>query len=126
MAKHTVLVVDDEEDLRKVLAIRLNMENYEVTEAASAEEALKITEQKSFDIILLDIIMPGMDGIELYNCLKKRKHLANSGYIFLTALGEREQNQHTDNASGKDYLVIGKPYDSNILLQEIKNRIKTP
>ena len=126
MSKHTILIVDDEEDLRKVLAMRLDMENYDVTEAADAEEALKITEEKSFDVILLDIIMPGMDGIELYDCLKKRKHLANSGYIFLTALGEKEHSQRTQDTSGKDYIVIGKPYDTNILLKEIKTRIKTP
>ena len=70
MSGTRILLVDDEDSLRITLAANLELEGYEVSEAASGEEALELAEQKPFDIVLSDIRMPGMNGVELFRALK--------------------------------------------------------
>lgn len=111
-----ILVIDDEEDIRAVLKGRLERHGYRVFEAACAEEALTLAEKKDFSVIIIDILMPGMDGIELYNALKEMKNFQNTKFIFLTALGEKERSQQIKSARG-NYTVMGKPYDFEKLLK---------
>jgi len=69
--RQLVLVVDDEPLLRKVLKRLLGSENYEVITACDGESAIQLAKEKTPDIILLDIIMPGMDGREVYRMIRK-------------------------------------------------------
>jgi CheY-like chemotaxis protein len=66
-----LLLVDDEEDFRTTLANRLRRRSMDVTEAASGEEAIEIIGKKSFDVAIIDIKMPGIDGIETLNGSRK-------------------------------------------------------
>jgi DNA-binding NtrC family response regulator len=67
-----VLLVDDEESLRITLAANLELEGYEVVEAGSGEEALELAESQAFDLVLSDIKMPGMNGVDLFRALKRK------------------------------------------------------
>ena len=69
--KPRLLVVDDEDDFRKLIAEALKIEGYAVTEARDGEEALKLSRQASFDLALLDIRMPKMDGISMIEAIKE-------------------------------------------------------
>jgi CheY-like chemotaxis protein len=71
-AKNRILVVDDEEALRVVLSAELEGEGYQVTSAADGQEAINILTTKEFDLILLDIKMPNVDGFEVLKFVKER------------------------------------------------------
>ena len=72
MSGTRILLVDDEESLRVTLAANLELEGYEVVEAASGEEALELAANQAFDIVLSDIRMPGMNGVDLFRSLKAK------------------------------------------------------
>lgn len=72
MSGTRVLLVDDEESLRITLAANLELEGWEVVEAGSGEEALELAEDQAFDLVLSDIKMPGMSGVDLFRALKSR------------------------------------------------------
>ena len=65
MGKERILVVDDEEDILELVRFHLAREGYQVTLAASGEEALKKAERETFELIVLDLMLPGMDGFEV-------------------------------------------------------------
>lgn len=72
MSATRILLVDDEESLRVTLAANLELEGYEVVEAGSGEAALELAERETFDVVLSDIRMPGMNGVELFRALRAR------------------------------------------------------
>lgn len=84
----TLLIVDDEIQVRKLLETLLRHEGYQTVSAASGEEALQLVAQRPPDLILLDIMMPGMDGYEVANQLKGNQATANIPIIMLSALSE--------------------------------------
>ena len=73
MSGMRILLVDDEESLRITLAANLELEGYEVVEAGSGEEALALAEHERFDLVLSDIRMPGMNGVDLFRALRARR-----------------------------------------------------
>lgn len=75
MEKFSVLIVDDEEDFRETIVKRLRTRKLEVLGVESGEAALKAVEGQDFDVVVLDVRMPGMDGIETLKELKKKKPL---------------------------------------------------
>ena len=72
MGDHKVLVVDDERPVRKLMAVLAAMDGYEVLQAKSGAEALEIAENKHFDLVVSDVMMPGMSGPELVTALRER------------------------------------------------------
>ncbi len=80
-----ILIVDDEEDIRNALAIYLRAEDYETVSAGDGQEALSILKEGGIDLVLLDIMMPGMDGI---TALSKLRDFSNVPVILLTAKSE--------------------------------------
>jgi DNA-binding response OmpR family regulator len=105
----SVLVVDDNEMNRDMLSRRLVNEEYIVQAAAGGQEALKLLGVEKFDIILLDIMMPGMDGYELLSRIKDSHVHAETPVLMLTALNERESVVKSIELGAADYLV--KPFD---------------
>jgi DNA-binding response OmpR family regulator len=114
MAKH-VLLVDDDALMRRSLGFNLEQAGYRVTAAASAEDALAIARRDPPDLILLDIGLPGMDGLD---ALQNFRQQANTPIIFLTAR-RRELDQALGLELGADDYVT-KPFDLNVLLARIK------
>lgn len=105
----SVLVVDDNEMNRDLLSRRLKNEEYIVQVADSGEAALKILAIEQFDIILLDIMMPDMDGYEVLMWIKANPVHASTPVLMLTALSERENVVKSVELGAADYLV--KPFD---------------
>ena len=114
MAKH-ILLVDDDALMRRSLAFNLEQAGYRATAAANAEDALAIARRDPPDLILLDIGLPGMDGLDALHNFRQQ---ANVPIIFLTAR-RRELDQALGLELGADDYVT-KPFDLNVLLARIK------
>lgn len=114
MAKR-ILIIDDDELLRRSLAFNLEQAGYEVSTAANAEDGLEILRLTTHDLMLLDIGLPGMDGLD---ALRKFKEEYEIPVIFLTAR-RRELDEVVGLELGADDYVT-KPFDVDVLLARIK------
>ena len=114
-----ILVVDDDDRIRALLKEYLNENNFIVSTAENSEEAKKKLDYFKFDIIILDVMMPGQSGYELTNEIKKKIKIP---IILLTAKGEVENRIKGLELGADDY--IGKPFEPKELLLRIKNIIK--
>ena len=111
-----ILVVDDYDRIRSLLKDYLSDNNYIVSTAENAEQAKKKIEYIKFDILILDVMMPGQDGYDLTKYIKKK---TNIPIILLTAKGEVENRIKGLEIGADDY--IGKPFEPKELLLRIKN-----
>ncbi len=114
MAKR-ILIVDDDHLMRRSLAFNLEQAGYEVKSAAKAEDALEVLRGSAFDLLLLDIGLPGMDGLDAVGIIKDEFALP---VIFLTAR-RRELDEVVGLELGADDYVT-KPFDMDVLLARIK------
>ncbi len=116
--KTHILIVDDDNRIRDLLKEYLNENNYIVTTATNSDNARTKISQFKFDLIVLDVMMPGQDGYELTKDLKKK---IDTPIILLTAKGEVENRIKGLELGADDY--IGKPFEPKELLLRIKNII---
>ena len=114
-----ILVVDDDDRIRSLLKEYLNENNFIVSTAENSEEAKKKLGYLKFDIVILDVMMPGQSGYELTEEVKKNIKVP---IILLTAKGEVENRIKVLELGADDY--IGKPFEPKELLLRIKNIIK--
>ena len=114
--KAHILVVDDDEGIRDLVKKYLNENNYLINTASNAEEAQRKIEIISFDIIILDIMMPGKSGLQFLNDIKK---IIDTPVILLTAKGEAKERIEGLETGADDYLA--KPFEPKELLLRIKN-----
>ena len=117
--KFHVLVVDDDNKIRDLIKQFLNENDFIVSTAANAEQAKMKMDIFNFNLMILDVMMPGQDGYEL---TKEIKESRNTPIILLTAKGEAEHRIHGLGLGADDYL--GKPFEPQELLLRIKNIIK--
>lgn len=110
-----VLVVDDEERIRRLLRMYLEREEFLIEEAENGTDALKLALTKDYDVILLDIMMPGMDGIEVCKELRKEKQ---TPVIMLTAKGEESNRVQGFEVGADDYIV--KPFSPREVVLRVK------
>jgi len=120
--QNTILLVDDEPDVVKLLSVRLVDNGYKVLKARSGKEALGIAKSKNPDLIILDVMMPGLDGSKTASLLKEDPKTKDIPIIFLTCLFTKE-DEKKGNTEGGAFLVA-KPYDGEQLLRIIKERIR--
>ena len=113
-----ILLVDDEKDVRAFLSYNLKKEGFEVITAKTGKEALSIADKEKPHLIILDVMMPGMDGIETCSELRKREDVKNSIIIFLTARGEDYSQIAGFEAGGDDYVT--KPVKPKVLISRVK------
>ena len=114
-----ILVVDDDDGIRELVKKYLNENNFLVTTADSAESASEKTNLVKFDLIILDIMMPGKNGLEFIN---EHKNKINTPIILLTAKGETSERVEGLEIGADDYL--SKPFEPKELLLRIKNILK--
>lgn len=114
--KAKVLLVDDEEDFISTLSQRLKVRGLDVTGATCGEEALELVEEKTFDIIVLDLAMPGMDGLETLKTIKD-KH-PDAEIIMLSGHGTVKTSIEAMKLGADDFLE--KPVDIKELLNKIE------
>lgn len=119
MKKHQILIVDDIPDNIKVLQSILTNQSYEISSALSGKDALLLCVEKSFDVILLDIMMPEMDGYEVCTYLKSKDKTKDIPVIFLTAKVDDDSIVKGFEVGAQDYVT--KPFNP----QELMARVKT-
>jgi len=117
-----ILVVDDDPDIVEILRYNLSLAGYEIKSASNGKECIKKAKLFLPQIILLDVMMPEMDGIEACSLLQKIPSLENTRVIFLSARNEEYTQLSAFNAGADDY--ISKPVKPKILLKKITSIIK--
>ncbi|WP_291570117.1 response regulator transcription factor [Clostridium sp. UBA4548] len=119
MDKETILVVDDEKEIRDLVGIYLANENYRVLKASNGIEALKLLGSEEVDLIILDVMMPDMDGIEA--CMKIRED-KNMPIIMLSAKSEDMDKIMGLTTGADDYVT--KPFNPLELLARVKSQLR--
>ena len=118
MAKTKILIVDDSADIVEMMAKRLNAQGYDVITALNGQEALEKAAAEKPNLILLDVMMPGLDGISTGSRLKADPDTKNIPIIMVTAKGEREDIMKAIEKVGvAEYIV--KPFRIDQLLEKI-------
>src|SRR5437867_8847004 len=121
--KPRILIVDDEPDLVAVLRMGLQMEGFEVLEAADGEAGLKSAQQEKPDLVLLDLMLPRLDGYQVCRTLKFDPRYRRIPIFILSARpGERDKRLALE--MGAD-LFISKPYDLKDLVAKIRQRLSS-
>ncbi|MBI4549034.1 MAG: response regulator [Ignavibacteriae bacterium] len=114
--KSRILVVDDEDALRTVLSSELSGAGYEVSTASDGEEAVSVVQNRKFDLVLLDIKMPKMDGFEVLKFVKK--NFPTIKIIMLTGFADLKNAIESKKHGAEDF--VSKPYDLVDLLTTIE------
>jgi len=117
-----ILFIDDNDELRNITLEALELEGYRGIGANCGHQGIKIAIEQEPDIILCDIMMPGIDGFEVYNQLRQNASTSLTPFIFLTALAEKENIRKGMEHGADDYLI--KPFTLQELIQSINARIK--
>jgi two-component system KDP operon response regulator KdpE len=118
--QNSVLIVDDERSIRASLRTILSGLGFVIVEAARGEEALSLTRTAQFDVVLLDINMPGMSGIEV--CRMLRRNFARLPIIMLTVQGSEDRKVEALDAGADDYIT--KPFQLRELIARLRAAIR--
>ncbi len=118
-SNHRVLIVDDNRINRLKLNRALNLENYDICEASGGQEALEMLQSENIELVLLDVMMPDVDGYQVLEQMKGDPHLKNIPVIMVSAIEEQEDVDRCLSMGAADYIT--KPFDVEFL----KGRVKT-
>ncbi len=119
MERKRILIIDDEPDFVKILKARLQVEGYEVLTAGDGVRGIQVARRERPDLVILDIMMPGMDGHSVCETLKKSSLTEDIPVIYLTArTGPKDETVALEKGA-KFYLT--KPYNPNVLLEMVKS-----
>jgi putative two-component system response regulator len=118
-----ILVVDDEPAVRRVLNKLLRNRGYEVIEAASGQQALDVLEHCEVDTVLLDVMMPGLTGVEVCRRIRANPKIAHTPVVFVTAAADQRSRREAREAGADDFL--SKPFDEVELRARVRNSVKT-
>ena len=118
----SILIIEDEPDIRQFISFNLKKNNYKVLTAINGEEGLTITKKHKPDIVILDLMLPGIHGIEVCRLLNKNKDTKKIPIIMLTALGQEENIIKGLEAGADDYIT--KPFSFKILNARIKSVVR--
>jgi two-component system response regulator ResD len=113
--RERILIVDDEDRIRRLLTMYLEREGYEIEEAEDGETALAKALETDYDLIVLDLMLPGMDGVDVCRGIRKKKA---TPIIMLTARGEEGNRVEGFEAGADDYVV--KPFSPRELVHRVK------
>ena len=119
MEMYNILICDDERDIVNALKIYLNDADYTLFEAFTGREALKIAEEKDIHLVLMDIMMPEMDGIQALKEIKKID--GGAKVIMCSAMGQQAMVVESIQAGAKDFIV--KPFQEDRVLEAVKKVI---
>lgn len=128
--KPLVLIVDDETDIREILSIQLKASGFDIQEAADGEEAVKLAGQLKPDIIILDVVMPTMDGTAAFFKIRENKDLDKTKIFFFTGKGDpREKIIEINRKFAKDSGAVDflrKEIDLDELVKKLKQVLNNP
>ena len=116
-SKHSFLIVDDTDIMRDLVKLHLENDGHKVTTADSGNKAIEILQSEKFDVILLDIEMPDMDGIEVLKNIRAETAKNNTKIIMLTANKDLTSVKQCLGLGANDYML--KPFNSASLMQRV-------
>jgi DNA-binding response OmpR family regulator len=122
MAKK-ILIVEDDKFLRELISRKLRSEGFEVSEAVDGEEGVKKAKEEKPDLILLDLILPGLEGFEVLSQVKTDKEVKSIPVIILSNLGQREEIEKGLRLGASDYLVKAH-FTPGEIIEKVKNILK--
>ncbi len=122
MAKETILIVDDEEDVLELVRYNLAKEGYAVIAAETGERALTQAHAKGPDLVILDLMLPGIDGLEVCKQLKAEPKTRHIPIIMLTAKGEESDIVTGLELGADDYVT--KPFSPKVLIARVRRTLR--
>lgn len=122
MGDNKIVIVDDEADMTRLLKIELESEGYEVLIASDGEAGLALIRKENPALVLMDVMMPGMDGYEALRRLKQDESTKQIPVAMLTAKGWEGETQKGLDLGAEDYIL--KPFHSGLLIKRVGNMIK--
>lgn len=122
MAKEKILVVDDEEDIVELVRYNLSREGYQTLSAETGEKALRLARTEKPDLIVLDLMLPGMDGLEVTRAMKGDAELRRIPIVMLTAKGEEPDIVAGLELGADDYIV--KPFSTGVLVARVRAALR--
>ena len=122
MNKKTILVVDDEEDILELVRFNLAREGYTVLSAPSGEAAWRIIGKTQVDLLILDLMLPGMDGLELTRRIKGDAHINTMPIVMLSAKGEEVDIVTGLELGADDYMT--KPFSPRVLIARVRSVLR--
>ena len=125
MNPRTILIVDDEAEMLEVLSKKLSAEGYQVINARTGKEAIEKAKIYLPDIILMDIVLPDMEGSDAIKTLQADPQTESIPSIFLSGIITRDEGDQPSeiNVGGRLYNAIGKPFSFDELLSEIETHV---
>jgi len=118
-----ILIIEDDKFLRELIVRKLTGEGFDVSEAVDGEEGLKKIKEEKPDLVLLDLILPGIDGFEVLARMKEESALASIPVIILSNLGQREEVEKGMKLGAIDYLIKAH-FTPGEIIEKIKNTLK--
>jgi two-component system, OmpR family, alkaline phosphatase synthesis response regulator PhoP len=118
MPGENLLIIEDDKDILELIRYNLQKEQYHITCASDGEEGLRLARSRSFDLILLDLMLPGIDGLEICKILKSESEMASVPIIMVTAKGEEVDIVVGLELGADDYII--KPFSPRILLARVR------
>jgi two-component system phosphate regulon response regulator PhoB len=118
MAKEHILVVEDEADIRELIRYNLEREGYSVSDVETGEEGLRLARKSAPDLLLLDLMLPGMDGLEVCRSFKGEDALRTVPIIIVTAKGEEPDIVTGLELGADDYVT--KPFSPRVLVARVR------
>jgi len=122
MAKATILVVDDEEDIRELVQLHLSREGFKVVLAETGEQALKLVQAQPPGLVVLDLMLPGVDGLEVCKRMKADPRTQKVPIVMLTAKGEEADIVTGLELGADDYMT--KPFSGKVLVARIRRILR--
>jgi len=120
--KNKILVVDDDPDIIEIISYNLKKENYKVFSCYNGTDSIKIAEKEKPDLIILDVMMPGMDGIQVCEKLRSKNKFNNTIIMFLSARGEDFTHIAAYDAGADDF--VNKPLKPRLLISKVRSLLR--
>jgi len=118
-----ILIIEDDKFLRELIVRKLSQENFDVVEASDGEDGIKKVKETILDLLLLDLILPGIDGFEVLSKIKEEPATASIPVIILSNLGQREDIERGLKLGAVDYLVKAH-FTPNEIIEKVKANLK--
>ena len=122
VASKNILIVDDSATIRKLVGLTLKFKQYHVATANDGMEAWDMLQKENFDMVIIDILMPTMDGFQLLSKIKSDEKLKNIPSVLLTTEGDEANKQKGMELGADSYLV--KPFQPQQLLAKVEEYVK--
>ncbi len=117
-----ILVIEDEGDIRTLLLHHLHKDGYSAVGAANGEQGLKLAQERTPHLVVLDLMLPGMDGMAVCRKIRQHADLKNTLILMLTARGEEQDMVSGLEAGADDYVI--KPFSNKVLLARIRSLLR--